>query len=113
MPRQCGGVERAAQPRPPAGDVALSLVPAAVVVERRQAGERRRLAADMAEFGQTQHDRDGGPPANPRHAEHELQPTGQIRVALQGLTMRCSSAARSAAKRAMAGSRSGAAACPG
>ena len=35
---------------------------------------------------------DEGALANPRHAEHELQATGQIRVALQGLTMRCSSA---------------------
>ena len=49
--RQGGGEQRAAQAGASAGDVALTLVRSAVVVERRQAGEGGDLlAADFAEF---------------------------------------------------------------
>jgi len=53
---QCRGAEQATRTTPPAGDVALAAMAAAVVVEWRMTGQSGGLlAGDAAEFGHAHH----------------------------------------------------------
>jgi hypothetical protein len=79
--RQSGGVKGSAQTSPAAGDAALAFLLSAVVVEGCQAGQSRSFfAADAAEFGHADQDRQGGAFADPGNAEHQVQAGSEIAV---------------------------------
>ena len=68
--RERGGEEGAAQAAAAAGDVALAFVVSAVVVDRGETGEGGGfLAADAAEFGHADDERERGALADAGHAE--------------------------------------------
>ncbi|TWB57377.1 hypothetical protein FBZ94_106637, partial [Bradyrhizobium sacchari] len=77
-------VKGAPKAGPAAGDVALALVFSAVVIERREPGERRcLLPADKAELGHPDNQGQRGALANTRHAHQEIQSNSQIVVSAQ------------------------------
>ena len=84
--RQRCGEEGAAQASPAAGDMPLTFVLSAVVVEGSEPCERcRLLAADAAEFGHADDDGERGALADAGNAEHEIEPAGEIVMGAQRL----------------------------
>ena len=79
--RERCGVKGAPQARPTAGDVALAFVFSTVVVKGSKAGKRGRLfATDASELGHADDQRERGPFANARNAQHEIKASSQIVV---------------------------------
>ena len=77
--RQRCGVEGAAQASPSTGDMPLAFVLSAVIVEGSEPCQRcRLLAADAAEFGHSDNNGERGAFADAGHAEHEIEPAGEI-----------------------------------
>ena len=81
---QSCGEQRTTQPSSAAGDVSLPFVLSAVVIVRRETGERCGfLAADAAELRHTDDDGDGGALAEAGNAQHEIETTSEIVMSAQ------------------------------
>ncbi len=84
--RERCGEQRPAQAVAAAGDVALPSVLSAVIVEGRKTGQRGGLlAADAAEFGHADDERQRGAFADAGNAQHQIKPLSQIAVGTQTL----------------------------
>jgi hypothetical protein len=81
-PRQCGGIERAAQPAAATADMRLALAFAALMGERREAcAHGGFFAADLTELARAQDHGERDAFADARHAQHQLEAPCQIRLA--------------------------------
>jgi len=79
--RERCGIKGAPQAPPAAGDVALAFVFSTIVVKGSKAGKRGRLfATDTSELGHADDERERGPFANARNAQHEIEAGSQIVV---------------------------------
>ena len=73
--------QRTSQPSPAAGDAPLALMLPTVVVEGREPREGcSLLAADTAELGHADQERERGAFADPGNAEHEVKSDSEISV---------------------------------
>jgi len=76
-----GRKQGAPQAVPAAGDAALAPLLTTVVVERGKASEGcSLLAADLAEFGHADQQRQRGALADPGNAEHQIKADSEIAV---------------------------------
>ena len=82
--RQRGGVERAPEPRTAAADMGLALTLAALLDERRQAGQGGGLlAADLSKLRHAHDQRERGARADAGNTQHKREPLGQVGMRAQ------------------------------